>query len=110
LYRNVPSVLKVRDCVVLDTVGMFAGAPVAASKSTLCGTDSNVQVTVPPRTMFTSPGENWRFLPAVTLAFVAGITLTPKLTDAVAPAVTATDFVALSLPRLKPCGSCKVSV
>jgi hypothetical protein len=71
---NVPAVLKVRDSVVLDTSGMFAGAPVVESKTTLCGTGSNVQVTVPPRTMFTWIGENRRSFPALTTAVAGRIT------------------------------------
>jgi hypothetical protein len=60
--------------------------------------------------MFTALGENRLSFPAMTLALVAGMTLTPKFTAAVPPAVTATDFVAVSLPSEKPCGSCRVSV
>jgi hypothetical protein len=106
----VPSLLKVRDSVVLDTIGTFVGAPVVWLKITLCATEPNVHVTVPPRTMFTALGENRLSFPAMTLALAAGIALTPKFTDAAAPAVTITDFVALSVPRVNPCGSCSVRV
>jgi hypothetical protein len=59
LYVNVPGVSKVRVTDVLElTPGIFAGAPVAASKKMLCPTDPNANVTTCPTWVFNVAGAN----------------------------------------------------
>ena len=66
-YVNVPAVSKVRvtDAFAL-TPGIFAGAPVAASKKMLCPTEPNANVTVCPTLVFSVEGSNARDAVALT--------------------------------------------
>src|SRR5512143_1047177 len=52
--------------------GMSAGAPGAAPKKTLCATEPNAKVTVPPATMFTGDGLNEILGVALTVAVIGG--------------------------------------
>jgi hypothetical protein len=61
LYVYVPGVSKVRATDVFElTPGMFAGAPVAASKKMLCPTDPNAKVTECPTWVVNVAGVNAR--------------------------------------------------
>lgn len=60
---------KVRDTDMFSVVAMLAGAPVVASKVTLCDVGPKVQVIIPPAMMSTDTGEN-ELAPVVTVAFV----------------------------------------
>jgi len=54
------------------TPGMSAGAPAAPSKKTLCGTEPNANVAVPPATMFSGDGLKVRFGVASTVPLAGG--------------------------------------
>jgi hypothetical protein len=59
VYVKVPAVSKVRVTDVFAfTPGIFAGAPVAASKKTLCPTDPNENVTSCPTFVVSVGGSN----------------------------------------------------
>jgi hypothetical protein len=72
-YLNVPAASKVRviDVFALIPV-MFAGAPVAASKKTLCPTDPNANVTACPTWVVSVAGLKLREGVALTLSATAG--------------------------------------
>ena len=72
-YLNVPVASKVRmiDVFALIPV-MFAGAPVAASKKTLCPTDPNANVTACPTWVVRVAGLKLREGVALTLSATAG--------------------------------------
>ena len=66
---NVPAFAKVR---VIDvstlTVVMLAGVSVGESKTTVCPTEPNANVTLPPGAIVTVPGSNARLVVAATVA------------------------------------------
>jgi hypothetical protein len=73
VYVNVPAASKVRvtDVFALTPV-IFAGAPVAASKKTLCPTDPNANVTACPIWVVRVAGLKLREGVALTLSATAG--------------------------------------